>query len=163
MTRLCTSCITHTECLKQLVRLCCNVFEIVLQCVRDRVRLQKRVSFICAALRTRAGEDVSCTKVPKHQSTGRQCTSAPNTVHQDSAHQSRGVQSGCSAPRNPHPPSSSFPPTAFCWARLVRSIFGNQKSTSAPSPLGTFSLSQPAPTRVVEFFQFFLLSDTGGP
>ena len=76
----------------------------------DCVRLQKRVSFMCAALRTRAGEDVSCTKAPKHQSTKALADSA--AVQQDSAHQSRGVQSGCSAPRNPHPPSSSFPPTA---------------------------------------------------
>ena len=54
--------------------------EIVLQCVRDCVRLQKRVSFMCAALRTRAGEDVSCTKAPKHQSTKALADSAP--VHQ---------------------------------------------------------------------------------
>ena len=157
MTRLCSSCNTHTGCFIKLVRLCCNVFEIVLQCVRDCVRLQKRVSFMCAALRTRAGEDVSCTKVPKHQSTGRQCTSAPNAVHQDSAHQSRGVQSGCSAPRNPHPPSSSFPPTAFCWARSAQSL----RIKNPPQHLLRWELSAyhslPQPESLSSFsFSFFL-------
>ena len=109
----------------------------------------------CSENESRRGCELhQSTKAPKHQSTGRQCTSAPNAVHQDSAHQSRGVQSGCSAPRNPHPPSSSFPPAAFCWARLVRSIFENQKSTSAPSPLGTFSLSQPAQPELLRAFSF---------
>ena len=159
MTRLCTSCITHTECFIKLVRLCCNVFEIVLQCVRDCVRLQKRVSFICAALRTRAGEDVSCTKAPKHWQTVHQCTkhSAAGQRSPEQGSAERVLSSQESSPPFLFLPSSSI------LLGAVRSIFENQKSTSAPPPLGTFILSQPAPTRVVEFFQFFLLSDTGGP
>ena len=160
MTRLCTSCITHTECFIKLVRLCCNVFEIVLQCVRDCVRLQKRVSFICAALRTRAGEDMSCTKAPKHWQTVHQCTkrSAPGQRSPEQGSAERVLSSQESSP-----PFLFLPSSSILLGAVLRSIFENQKSTSAPSPLGTFSLSQPAPTRVVEFFQFFLLSDTGGP
>ena len=65
----------------------------------------------CAENESRRGCELhQSTKAPKHQSTKAQADSA--AVQQDSAHQSRGVQSGCSAPRNPHPPSSSFPPNA---------------------------------------------------
>ena len=162
MARLSCNCILSDATLHFLYyahRVFYTAGEIVLQCVRDCVRWQKRVSFICAALRTRAGEDMSCTKAPKHWQTVHQCTkrSAPGQRSPEQGSAERVLSSQESSPPFLFLPSSSI------LLGAVRSIFGNQKSTSAPSPFGTFSLSQPAPTRVVEFFQFFLLSDTGGP
>ena len=152
MTRLCTFCNTNTECFIKPVRLCCNKFEIVLQCVRDCVRLQKRVSFMCAALRTRAGEDVSCTKAPKHWQTVHQCTkrSAAGQRSPEQGSAERVLSSQESSPPFLFLPSSSI----LLGAVLVCSIFENQKSTSAPSPLGTFSLSQPAQPELLRAFSF---------
>ena len=102
---------------------------------------------------------MSCTEAPKHWQTVHQCTkhSAPGQRSPEQGSAERVLSSQESSPPFLFLPSSSI------LLGAVRSIFENQKSTSAPPPLGTFSLSQPAPTRVVEFFQFFLLSDTGGP
>ena len=139
----------------------------MLQCVRDCVAMCSRLCKVaeeslfhlcCSENESRRGCELhQSTKVPKHQSTGRQCTSAPNTVHQDSAHQSRGVQSGCSAPRNPHPPSSSFPPAAFCWARSAQSL----RIKNPPQHLLRWELSAyhslPQPESLSSFsFSFFL-------
>ena len=91
----------------------------MLQCVRDCVRWQKRVFFMCAALRTRAGEDVSCTKAPKHQSTkapkhqstGRQCSSAAGQRSPEQGSAERVLSSQESSP------PFLFLPSNSCWAR----------------------------------------------
>ena len=121
----------------------------------------------CAENESRRGCELhQSTKAPKHQS-----TKAPThwqTVQQCSRTaltRAGECRAGAQLPGILTPlPLPSL--QQLLGAVLVRSIFENQKSTSAPPPLGTLSLLQPAPSapaRVVEFFQFFLLSDTGGP
>ena len=81
---------------------------------------------------------MSCTEAPKHWQTVHQCTkhSAPGQRSPEQGSAERVLSSQESSPPFLFLPSSSI------LLGAVRSIFGNQKSTSAPSPLGTFSLSQ---------------------
>ena len=162
MTRLCSS-YAH--------RVFHTAGEIVLQCVRYCVVMCSRLCKVaeeslfhmcCSENESRRGCELhQSTKAPKHWQRVHQCTkhSAPGQRSPEQGSAERVLSSQESSPPFLFLPSSSI----LLGAVLVRSIFENQKSTSAPPPLGTFILSQPAPTRVVEFFQFFLLSDTGGP